>query len=116
MQLLLIGEKVLLKLLVLQQEGHHGEKRGPAPSRALAWGAVLLQQFGVFVIDAGKKAPGGGIVHHQVVGIRPCGGLVLRHEGFGGNTPHGSGLSGPAAAKGVYRLDHRAHKVASVPP
>ena len=40
---------------------------------------VLLDELGVFVINACQSAAGGCIEHHKMIGIRTDGGFILRH-------------------------------------
>ena len=40
---------------------------------------VLLDELGVFVINACQSAAGGCIEHHKMIGIRTDGGFLLRH-------------------------------------
>ena len=74
-----VSLEVFVKLIILQQERHQGHHDCGAVLIALVK-FVVLNGFGILIIDAGHDITASTVKHDQMICIRTCRGFVLRYR------------------------------------
>ena len=99
--------KVLVELVVLQKQGHHGHQNGGTVLRTLVK-SVVFDGFRVFIIDTGHDIAGAAIEHDQMVDVRTSRGLILGYSTVVDGTDGTFTCTHHAVANGMDSFDYGA--------